>query len=333
MYSSCIFCSQHLGSNEALETFPVGELIAFDAWKGRLWAVCRRCGRWNLAPIEERWEAVEDAERRFRGTRLRAQSENIGIAELLDGTRLVRVGEALPGELAAWRYGTELRRRRRSYRKEQVLGAIAAVFMPEAAFLLLRARRREVVYFRPGTSMAERHLLIRERDLKGARIEIADGGVLTVGVTLGIPLVRRILGGRKPRGEAELRGRPAHDLLSRALVRINAAGAADRELRRARETIERLGSLERVVAGEAGGGITFAERRWSLRKRLQGQSVHGLRSDAVSPPTMLAIEMLLHEEAERRALAGELQALKEQWRQAEEIAGIADALLEPPLSR
>ena len=48
---------------------------------------------------------------------------------------------------------------------------------------------------------------------------------------------------------------------------------------------------------------------------------------------MLALEMLLHEEAERRALAGELEALKEQWRRAEEIAGIADTLLEPPLSR
>lgn len=87
------------------------------------------------------------------------------------------------------------------------------------------------------------------------------------------------------------------------------------------------------MAGEAGGGITLAERRWSPTKRLQGRSVNGSRNVAVSSPVMLALEMLLHEEAERRALAGELEALKEQWRQAEEIAGIADTLLEPPLSR
>ena len=55
MYRSCIFCSSALGANEAIETFPVGRQVAFDAWKGRLWVVCPVCARWNLAPIEERW--------------------------------------------------------------------------------------------------------------------------------------------------------------------------------------------------------------------------------------------------------------------------------------
>jgi hypothetical protein len=111
MYRSCIFCSAPLGSNDSIERFPVGRSLAFDAAKGRLWAVCARCARWNLAPLEERWEAIEDAERRFRDTRLRAQRENVGIAKLADGTRLVRVGDALRDELAAWRYGAELARR------------------------------------------------------------------------------------------------------------------------------------------------------------------------------------------------------------------------------
>src|SRR5512146_2785881 len=110
MYRSCIFCSAPLGSNESIERFPVGRSLAFDAAKGRLWAICGRCARWNLAPIEERWEAGEGAERRFRDTRLRVQRENIGLAKLADGTRLIRVGQALPGELAAWRYGGMLRR-------------------------------------------------------------------------------------------------------------------------------------------------------------------------------------------------------------------------------
>ncbi|HYR10488.1 MAG TPA: hypothetical protein VEQ60_22120, partial [Longimicrobium sp.] len=115
MYRTCIFCSADLGANEAVEAFPVGRSVAFDAWKGRLWAVCRRCGRWNLAPLEERWEAVEEAEKRFVDSRLRVQSENIGLCKLPDGTRLIRVGDALAGELAAWRYGDQLVRRRRSY--------------------------------------------------------------------------------------------------------------------------------------------------------------------------------------------------------------------------
>lgn len=333
MYSTCIFCSQLLGSNDSLETFPVGELIAFDAWKGRLWAVCPRCGRWNLAPIEERWEAVEEAERQFRGTRLRVQSENIGIAQLLDGTRLVRVGEALPGELAAWRYGTALRQRRRSHRREQVVGALTTLIMPEAALLLLRARRREVVYFRPATSRAEQRIMIRERDLNGARIVLADGDQLAVSVTPGLSLFRRMVTARRTGVEVELRGRAAHDLLARVLVRVNAAGASDRELHRAREAMERVGTLAGILTDAAGGSIALAERRWSLTKRLQGRASADTQSAPIASPIMLALEMLLHEEAERRALAGDLEALREQWRQAEEIAAIADGLLDPPLSR
>jgi hypothetical protein len=36
--------------------------------------------------------------------------------------------------------------------------------------------------------------------------------------------------------------------------------------------------------------------------------------------------MALHEESERRALEGELTLLESAWREAEEIAGIADRL-------
>jgi hypothetical protein len=39
--------------------------------------------------------------------------------------------------------------------------------------------------------------------------------------------------------------------------------------------------------------------------------------------------MALHEAQERRALEGELAALEQAWREAEEIAAIADGLLLP----
>ena len=71
MYSNCIFCHAGLGANEVIEHFPVGHRLAFDGAKGRLWVVCRRCERWNLTPLEERWEAIEDCERAFRATTLR----------------------------------------------------------------------------------------------------------------------------------------------------------------------------------------------------------------------------------------------------------------------
>src|SRR3712207_8482965 len=76
MYSSCLFCNAQLGENDQLPTFPVGQRIAYDAAKGRLWVVCPRCARWNLTPLEERWEAIEQCERLYRGTRLRVSTDN-----------------------------------------------------------------------------------------------------------------------------------------------------------------------------------------------------------------------------------------------------------------
>ncbi|MDH5196756.1 MAG: hypothetical protein OEY20_05860, partial [Gemmatimonadota bacterium] len=46
-------------------------------------------------------------------------------------------------------------------------------------------------------------------------------------------------------------------------------------------------------------------------------------------PTRLALEMALHEEQERRALAGELIELELAWRAAEEVAAIADNMFVP----
>jgi hypothetical protein len=45
--------------------------------------------------------------------------------------------------------------------------------------------------------------------------------------------------------------------------------------------------------------------------------------------TRLALEMSAHEDAERRALEGELHVLEAAWRDAEEIAKIADDMFLP----
>jgi len=95
MYATCLFCNRPLGANESIEHFPVGRRLAFDSAKGRLWVVCPSCERWNLTPLEERWEAIEEAERLYRGTRLRVATDQIGLARLRDGTELVRIGEPL----------------------------------------------------------------------------------------------------------------------------------------------------------------------------------------------------------------------------------------------
>src|SRR5215467_14236143 len=128
MYSTCLHCHTPLGRNDVVEHFPVGRRLAFDSAKGRLWVVCQHCARWNLTPIEERWEAVEDSERMFRAQRLRAQTDNIGLVRLPDATELIRIGQPLRPEFAAWRYGVVFRRRfRRRVAIASGAGLIAGV--------------------------------------------------------------------------------------------------------------------------------------------------------------------------------------------------------------
>ena len=50
----------------------------------------------------------------------------------------------------------------------------------------------------------------------------------------------------------------------------------------------------------------------------------------LAPRDRLALEMALHEESERRAMDGELAALETAWREAEEIASIADNMFVLP---
>ena len=131
MYATCTFCYAPLGRNEGLESCAVSRRVAFDPAKGCLWAICPHCARWNLAPIEERWEAVEECERRFRGTSLRYSSGNIGLEWLREDLELIRIGPALRPEVAAWRYGRILTRHR----------PLAARTLERAASLLMSAMR------------------------------------------------------------------------------------------------------------------------------------------------------------------------------------------------
>src|SRR5688572_21345683 len=63
VYHTCLRCDRSLGANTELPHLRVGRKIAFDTRRGRLWVICSRCGQWNLTPLEERWEALEECER------------------------------------------------------------------------------------------------------------------------------------------------------------------------------------------------------------------------------------------------------------------------------
>ena len=131
MFATCLHCAANLGSNEVIESFPVGRRLAFDPAHGRLWVVCRACERWNLSPLDERWEAIENAEQLYRDSRLRVSTDNIGLARLREGLELVRIGLPQRPEMAAWRYGDQFgrRRNRQLIYTGAAVGAIAALYV------------------------------------------------------------------------------------------------------------------------------------------------------------------------------------------------------------
>ena len=329
MYRNCIFCSAELGANDALESFPVGTQLAFDAWKGRLWAVCPVCARWNLSPIEERWEAVEAAEKLFRDARLRVHSENVGVAQLPDGTRLVRVGSALPGELAAWRYGRQLLRRRKRYFVTGALGTGAAI-AAYGGIAVLGVTSTGVVIGAMALAQFQQRRVIH-------RMQVADDDMVTVrrwhldGISMhtaeahgDVEVHVRDAHRKDPPGwsgtvrrnskdVAVVTGASARALLARTMVHVNRKGATTATLGEANRLLENVGSVDQVIATAARAGAALGNHA-------------GDHPNVIKPTDALVLEMALHEESERRALEGELAALEAAWREAEEIAAIADSL-------
>jgi hypothetical protein len=94
---------------------------------------------------------------------------------------------------------------------------------------------------------------------------------------------------------------------------INSTGARSVEVREAVRRIEE--------AGDPHSFLARAPASWTAG------TAGALKTMPVA--TRLAVEMALHEEEEMRALQGELWRLERAWREAEEVAAIADGLLVP----
>jgi len=329
VYATCLFCNHHLGTNQVLEVFPAGRRLAFDASKGRLWVVCRRCERWNLSPFDERWEAIEACERLFRDARKRVSSDNIGLAKLDEGLELVRIGEPLRPEFAAWRYGDQFgRRRRRAVLVGIGIGAVAGGIMIGGAAvgiaggggywiyqvidgLAKQYRRRRIVARVPTAD--GRRLIVRGSHLD--RVTLTPDAQSTVGWNLHLT---------HSAGEAVLSDHHATRAAALIMPAVNRAGASRRNVQQAVREIESLRDpvefLKTIAAGPEQGRLDYrAYRRRSKHK--------GLIRLPVS--TRLAVEMAVNEEHERIALEGELALLELAWQDAEEIAAIADSLTIP----
>jgi hypothetical protein len=339
MYSTCLFCHRDLGANELVASLPVGRRIAFDGVRGRLWVVCTRCGRWNLTPFEERWEALEECERLFRGTRLRVGTDNIGLAQPGWGFELVRIGAALRPEIAAWRYGGKLLKRATS------LAAYAG---------RLGANRRAVMTIR---TLPRRHDVLARVRTGGGRLTVRWAHLANAELLRPERDEVWRVQVRHDRGTATLHGGEAMKVSRAILTALNDGRASEWLVQSAIERLDDAANSQSyfgrvgALAINSGWGRTPAVRATmdaplpgetaSLAERLilrlttrSFWSRGGTGSEERTPlhwlPDVdrLALEMAANEDAERRALRGELRQLQEAWREAEEVAAIADHLLD-----
>jgi hypothetical protein len=340
VFTTCTFCHASLGTNDAIEHFPVGRRLAFDGERGRLWAVCPRCARWNLAPIEERWEAIEACERAYRGATRRVSTDNIALARLKEGTDLVRIGRPLLPELAAWRYGSRLASRRRRHMVAVAGGTvvvaaglagvtygIAAAAYGATAFLssALVAPAWRLLVETPYRYYRDRHAVLRldwpglgvtrctRDELASLRLSHAEDG--TPALTMWRRMPSRNFW-REPDEHVTLAavGDAQRDLLRVVMPYVNRAGSDALTIREA----------TRVLDAEPNAEVILARLR--TERSIFGPSQDGRLSD-LPVASRLAFEMALHEDDERRALAGELGALYARWEEAERIARIADGEL------
>jgi hypothetical protein len=353
VFATCIFCNGPLGANDSVESFPVGRRLAFDSKKGRLWVVCPRCTRWNLSPLDERWNAIDQCERAYRSTTLRVSTDNIGLARLGDGLELVRIGAPLRPEFAAWRYGARFNRRRRRVQLAAAGGAAATVALgvalaPTVAPFVLTGTISIIAfpglttvmgaipmiglvgirdYLRddriiarlappatqresraPGFAFGrEQPLVVRARQMSGSSLELGRDGSATLHVV-------------HDGGIARYEGTAALQTMSVLVASSNRLGASDTEVRTAVSRIERR--------GDAAGYLASVSHLGAARGRVFSMlnAYRQLGALRLDPAERLALEMAMHEETERRALEGELALLATAWKEAEEIAAIADEL-------
>jgi hypothetical protein len=343
MYSTCLFCHGKLGKNDVIEHFPVGSRLAFDSARGRLWAVCPECRRWNLSPLDERWEAIEECERLYRSTRARVSTDNIGLAPKVRGVDLIRIGKPLRPEFAAWRYGSQLKwRRRKAGIAAGVAGAAGVAAAAVAAPPLLAAAVPLIGPALFGYAASAPLWVVPgmiAMDLKdywqwervALRMPGPNGSKLTV-------RIRHLWESAyyTDRHSDELTLRVAHDggtthyggdkaltAGGRLLARANWLGGAGGLVKHAVDHIDETGDADSFLHKTAARFSRFNGRRMMAKYRRVGAM-------SLLPVERLALEMAVHEEAERRALEGELAKLADEWKAAEEIAAIADDLFVTP---
>ncbi len=325
MFSRCLFCHRPFRANGELPRFPTGRRVAYDPVKGRLWAICESCNRWNLCPVEEREGVLYGLERlaRDRG-RVLGRTENVSLMTAGDVV-LVRVGQAGLAEQAWWRYGRELSRRQRAFESPTsqatayAFGAMAWLW--ESVGLsdldmsitwddtpiadILRWRRFGWAAWQGRVRCPHCNSVLR-----ALRFDVSwwlypvfteDGSI-----SVAVPCPR--CDPWTPEKVYRLEGPSAGNVLRRVLAYQHITGASESAVKEAAKAIEEAGST------------------WEFGREVATSGTSLYRLD---PVRSIALEIAVNESVEKEMLQLELQALEFLWKQEEQLARIMDEELTP----
>ncbi len=336
MFTHCLSCKARLPEPGVLDRPIPGDRIAYDPDLGRLWSVCGTCRSWTLAPIEERWETVEELEgivtrkRAQRGgarTRLLSRTDNIALFQF-ERLEIVRIGDSSRLEQAAWRYGRDVRelwlaaKRGRHTSLSTISGDAGSAVTLGAAFIggvLTHALPWRYAFQNPtevrrwlrfGDTAWSGHQQCRICGFSIRRLSFFDSKILMlhpqeeehIGPALSrqCPSCKDVL-----EGGLHLTGLAAEQTLRRVLAHQHFAGATKQDIEAATNLIEREGQSQLM-------GVLL---------RLANQ----LRD--MPPVAAIALEVAANEARESRLLRLEIGSLEQYWREAEALASIVDGEL------
>lgn len=314
MFATCAFCSGALGGDGGPSGLGVGRKLSFDPWKSRAWVICQRCSRWNLTAVDERLDTIAALDRMAAGGRVAATSAQVALIRV-GPYDVVRVGKPPRVEMASWRYGERLKARERERLKVIVPVAVAVIgvsivinaaaggsmgaFMgqiPNIAngIYIWTVGNRKVAIEPPICARCGQVMALRAKHVKTARLQRTTRTDLALLV---------ICPSCKGEG-ALLEGGDAETALRSGLTYVN--------LRQSRKLKKKAEAAAQQVDA-SGGPEPFLVREAQREVKL----------DTYKGAEALALEMAVDEQAE-------LRELERQWRDAEEIADIADNLLVDP---
>lgn len=309
---NCFWCDNSLGKTDLLPELGLGRKIAFDPAHARVWGICRKCGRWSLANLDEaeRRSVAEHLDRTYWATTTRTDDHGMGLAQL-DRTTLIRVGDTTWRHFAAWRYGMRLAKRRTWFWITTAFMYLYTVWIwlrsaplfenTWASNLVMLAVTWLIVWW-----FSLRHVVhvpsMGMKPLRGDKLALAEMEISNFDWRLMIDHAD---------GTAVLTGDAAVDVIGRLMPAVYHKGANAKEVEEAVAFIERAGGPQRFFDAR----LTPAWIPLGRHKLLN------------LPPLLLnALEMAAHEESERRAIGSDLSVLRAQSTPALETAEISDRL-------